>query len=322
MRRHTDRGGTTRLGAAVAASAILSLVLTGCGSGTDAAVDDESSAFGFQETGLPIVEKPLTLSIAGEKASLAPDYNDMSLVQQWQEDTNIEVEWNLLAPDVYSEKRNLLLASNDLPDAFINSKFTDEELVRYGTNGTLIPLEGLIEKYAPNLQAVFEARPELEAAVTASDGHIYALPNAEELGLAAVPFFWSINTSWLDALGLPMPTTVDEYHDALVAFKTQDPNGNGKADEIPLSFINNWWCADIGDLFAALGGIADNTDHRIVRDGDVIYTGADGRYRDAIATLHEWYEEGLIDPEAFTQDDKTYLAKGKTETPVLGSYVW
>lgn len=322
MRRHTDRGGTARLGSAVAAAAILSLVLSGCGSSPDTALDDQSSEFGFNETGLPIVDKPLTLSIAGEKSSLAPDYNDMALVQQWQEDTNIEVEWNLLAPEVYSQKRNLLLASNDLPDAFINSRFTDDELVRYGTNGTLVPLEGLIEKHAPNLQAVFEQRPELEAAVTASDGHIYALPNAEELGLATVPFFWSINTTWLDALGLPMPTTVEEYHDALLAFKTQDPNGNGKADEIPLSFINDWWCADIADLFAALGGIADNADHRIVRDGEVIYTGADERYRDAIATLHEWYEEGLIDPESFTQDDKTYLAKGKTETPVLGSYVW
>lgn len=311
-----------RLAPTAAAGAILALALTSCTAPDEASGDDRSSEYGFNETGLPIVDETLTLSIAGEKASLAPDYNEMELVQQWEEDTNIAIEWNMLAPEVYLDKRNLLLASNDLPDAFLNSRFTDDELVRYGTDGTLIPLEGLIEQYAPNLQAIFEERPELKAAVTASDGHIYSLPSAEELGLAAVPFFWSINKSWLDALGLDVPTTVDEYHDALVAFKTQDPNGNGKADEIPLSFINNWWCADIGDLFAALGGIADNADHRIVRDGEVIYTGADERYRDAIATLHEWYEEGLIDPESFTQDDKAYLAKGKTETPVLGSYVW
>ena len=311
-----------RLAPTAAAGAILALALTSCTAPDETSGDDRSSEYGFNETGLPIVDETLTLSIAGEKASLAPDYNEMELVQQWEEDTNVAIEWNMLAPEVYLDKRNLLLASNDLPDAFLNSRFTDDELVRYGTDGTLIPLEGLIEQYAPNLQAIFEERPELKAAVTASDGHIYSLPSAEELGLAAVPFFWSINKSWLDALGLDVPTTVDEYHDALVAFKTQDPNGNGKADEIPLSFINNWWCADIGDLFAALGGIADNSDHRIVRDGEVIYTGADERYRDAIATLHEWYEEGLIDPESFTQDDKAYLAKGKTETPVLGSYVW
>jgi putative aldouronate transport system substrate-binding protein len=311
-----------RLAPAAAAGVILSLALSSCSAPEIESVEDRSSDYGFNETGLPIVDDELTIEIAGEKASLAPDYNEMTLVQQWEEDTNIAVEWNLLAPEVYPDKRNLLLASNDLPDAFFNSRFTDDELVRYGTDGTLIPLEGLIEEYAPNLQTVFEERPELKAAVTASDGHIYALPNAEELGLGAVPFFWSINKSWLDALGLPVPETVEEYHDALVAFKTQDPNGNGKADEIPLSFINNWWCADIGDLFAALGGIADNFDHRIVRDGEVIYTPADERYRDAIETLHTWYEEGLIDPEAFTQDDKTYLAKGGAETPVLGSYVW
>ncbi|MFH8253115.1 ABC transporter substrate-binding protein [Microbacterium sp. B2969] len=311
-----------RAGAAFALGATLVVALCACTSGGDAAQEDQSSRYGFNETGLPVVDKPLTLKIAGEKASLAPDYNDMALVQQWQKDTNITVDWNMLAPEVYTDKRNLLLASNELPDAFFNSKFTDQELAKYGTDGTLIPLEGLIEKYAPNLQAVFKARPELKAAVTASDGHIYALPNAEELGLATVPFFWSINKSWLDKLGLPVPTTVEEYHDALVAFKTRDPNGNGKADEIPLSFINNWWCADIGDLFAALGGIADNADHRIVRGGKVIYTPADDRYRTAIETLHTWYEEGLIDPESFTQDDKTYLAKGKSDSEVLGSYVW
>ena len=169
---------------------------------------------------------------------------------------------------------------------------------------------------------MFEERPEIRAAMTASDGHIYTLPNAEELGLDAVPFFLSINQAWLDALGLPLPTTVDEYHDALVAFKTQDPNGNGKADEIPLSFLNNWLCANIDDLFAALGGHRrqQRPPHRARRHGDL--HGADERYRDAIATLHDWYDEGLIDPESFTQDDKAYLAKGKTETPVLGSYFW
>jgi putative aldouronate transport system substrate-binding protein len=318
----THSAKRARIVGGVAASLALSLTLSACGNGGTDTVSDQSDDFGFQASGLPIVEKPLTLTIAGEKASLAPDYNDMSLVQGWEESTNITIDWQMLAPEVYSEKRNLLLASNDLPDAFLNSKFTDSELVKYGTDGTLIPLEDLIEEYAPNLAAIFDANPDLRAAVTASDGHIYALPNAEELGLGAVPFFWSINTAWLDALGLEMPTTVEEYHDVLVAFKTQDPNGNGQADEIPLSFMNNWWCADIGDLFAALGGIADNADHRIVRDGEVIYTAADDRYRDAIRTLHEWYQEGLIDPESFTQDDKTYLAKGKSDTPVLGSYVW
>ncbi|MDQ2624645.1 MAG: ABC transporter substrate-binding protein, partial [Actinomycetota bacterium] len=62
--------------------------------------------------------------------------------------------------------------------------------------------------------------------------------------------------------------------------------------------------------------------HRIVRDGKVIFTAAQPEYATAIAELHAWYAEGLIDQEALTQDDKMYLAKGKTDTETLGAYVW
>ncbi len=311
-----------RLTPALGSALVLTLALAGCTGGSDDTAPDSSDEVGFVEEGLPIVSKTVTLRFSGEKAPLAPDYDSMSLVKQWEKDTNVDVVWENLPENVYEEKKSLLLASGDLPDAFYNTGFTDQDIATYGANGTLIPLEDLIEKHAPNLQKVFEERPEIKAAVTASDGHIYTLPAAEELGIGAVPFFWSINKKWLDALGLPVPRTTEEYRAALEAFKTKDPNGNGEADEIPLSFINNWWCADVGDLFAALGGMPDNPDHRIVRDDKVIYTAAQPEYKNAVAELHEWYAAGLLDPEAFTQDDKAYLAKGKTETPTLGSFVW
>ncbi len=41
-------------------------------------------------------------------------------------------------------------------------------------------------------------------------------------------------------LGLEVPTTVDELHDVLYAFRTQDPNGNGLQDEIPLFDRAGW----------------------------------------------------------------------------------
>lgn len=323
----TNQKGTTmnrQHGAAVAGVAIAGLLLTACSGGgsADPEQDSRSAEVGFQTEGLPIVTEGVTLTFSGQKSSLAPDYSEMELVQQWEADTNVSVAWENLPDTVYQEKKNLILASGDLPDAFYNTGFTPADISTYGANGTLIPLEGLIEEYAPNLQAVFEKRPEIRAAVTSSDGHIYTLPAAEELGIGAVPFFLSINKTWLDALGLEVPETIEEYEAALEAFKTQDPNGNGQADEIPLSFINNWWCADIGDVMAALGGMPDNLDHRIVRDGEVIYTAAQPEYRDAVAELHDWYARGLIDQEALTQDDKTYLAKGKTPEPVLGSYIW
>ena len=40
---------------------------------------------------------------------------------------------------------------------------------------------------------------------------------------------------WLDKFNLELPETIDEYYTVFKAFKTQDPNGNGKDDEIPFS---------------------------------------------------------------------------------------
>jgi putative aldouronate transport system substrate-binding protein len=277
----------------------------------------------FHTSGLPIVDQPITLSMIGKKAgSLTPDFDKMELFKRLEPQTNVHVEWQNIADADYQERKNLILASGDLPDAFWNTGFTDQDIATYGGNGTLIPLEDLIDQYAPNLKKVFERRPEVKQAITAPDGHIYTLPFAVEFkDIGATPFFHVINTAWLDKLGLKMPTTLDELHDVLVAFKTKDPNGNGQADEIPFSFMFNWWCADIGDLFGAFG-MPDNLDHRIVRDGKVIYTAAQPEYRDAIAYFHKWVQEGLIDPESFAQDDKAYLAKGKTQEQTLGSYIW
>jgi putative aldouronate transport system substrate-binding protein len=295
-----------------------SLVLAGCNSKEESEPKDKAT---FEKTGLPIVKEKVSLNIVAPKAPLAPDYSEMEIFKRLEKSTNVAIKWKNIPDTDYQEKKNLLLASGDLPDAFYGAQFTDYDLVTYGQNGTLIPLEDLIDEYAPNLKEVFKKRPEIERGITAPDGHIYSLPTAEEMGIGDTPFFPSINKKWLENLGLAMPTTLDEYTEVLRAFKTQDPNGNGKKDEIPLSFMHLWWCADIGDFFAAFGQ-PDNLDHRIVRDGKVIFTADKPEYKEALQYFHQWYKEGLIDPESFTQDAAQYLAKGKTKDETLGSYIW
>ena len=53
---------------------------------------------------------------------------------------------------------------------------SDYDLLRYAKQGIIIPLENLIDKYMPNLQAVFEKYPEYRTMCTAPDGHIYSFP--------------------------------------------------------------------------------------------------------------------------------------------------
>lgn len=308
---------------AITASATGALLLTACG-GADAPAEivDASADFGFRAEGLPIVDETLSLTFGGTKSALAPDYSGMELVQQWERDTNIAITWENLPEQVYLEKKNLMLASDDLPDVLFNTGLTDAEVVQNGTNGTLLPLEDFIEEHAPILSGILEERPDIRAAITASDGHIYTLPSVEELSILQYPNFLFINTAWLDALGIPMPTTIEEYQAALEAFKTQDPNGNGQADEIPLTFRTDSFAANPHDLIAALGGQPENNDHRIVRDGTVEFTANTDEYKAGVSALAGWYADGLIDVESFSQDDVAYLAKGKSQTPIVGSFFW
>ena len=70
---------------------------------------------------------------------------------------------------------------------------------------------------------------------TAPDGHIYALPQWADCYHCTYPDKLWINSTWLKKLNLQMPKTTEELRTVLRAFKTQDPNGNGKADEIPMT---------------------------------------------------------------------------------------
>lgn len=272
-------------------------------------------------------------------SSLSPDNSEKPLVQQMNEAMGVTIEWNCVSGDTLTEKKNLLLnAGNDLPDALMAAGLTDSELMTYGGNGLLIALEDYInEENMPNLMKIIEKRPELLAACTMPDGHIYGLPTISEMGfnysdgktyqIGAIPQFTAINTDWLKAVNMEMPTTVDELHDVLVAFKENDVNGNGDpTDEIPLSFIfpekNGAWCAGFGTFLAPFGGTDYQMDHRAIQDGKVYYQAASDTYKNAIAYYHDWFAEGLIDIEVFSQDSSQYIAKGSGEDARLGVYVW
>lgn len=286
-----------------------------CGRPSAQEIEDLSTEVGLTDSGLPVVQEELTLRFGGAKSALAPDYESMELVKTWKEDSGITISWDNEPDEVWAEKKNLLLASGELPDALFNSGLSDAEVAKYGANGTLLALNDLIEEHAPILRARLEERPDIKAAMTASDGNIYTLPKVEEMGLVAFPSMLFIDTEWLDEIGMEMPTTVDEYHEALLGFKESRPDA-----ALPLSFMGS---VALCDLIAAIGGQVVTPDHRMVQDGEVRFTANTEGYRDAISVLHTWFTEGLIDQEAFSQDYVKMVAKGKLEPKALGSfYFW
>ena len=185
-----------------------------------------------------------------------------------------------------------MLVESPLPDII---HYFGADLKQLGAEGGLIPLEDLVDEYAPNIKKFFEDCPQAKRAATATDGHIYYIPGSlSGIDIAALPSQgWFIRQDWLDKLGLEVPKTVDEFYEVMKAFKTQDPNGNGLDDEIPI-FRRDGSIGFLYTLFGINKGWYDV-------DGETHYGAIEEAYKNAIINISKWYKDGIIDKEILQQ---------------------
>jgi len=262
----------------------------------------------------------------GENGSL----KDNLFTQEVEKKFDIDFDWQTTTYDgsVAGEKRQISLASGDYPDAYFLVPWVDgfsrNEILKYGQQGVLMPLEHLIDEHAPNLKKRFEEKPDWEQSVTAPDGHIYAITQWSECFHCSYPSKLWMNTTWLDALGLEQPTTTEELRTVLRAFKDGDPNGNGAADEVPLSgsasepIINYLMNAF---TYAPVGG--PSSPPPLVLDGDeVVLNATSDSWRAGLEYITSLAQEGLLDTAAFTQNGDALKALGDSaDAQILGSAV-
>jgi len=266
----------------------------------------------FYKTGLPIVDKPVSFTVWA--VTTAADPSKFPMCKIYEEDTGISPMWITISPEGLEERKNLMWASGDYPDVLGPGVVSDQDIDTYGPMGIIIPLNEYIDEYLVNFKKYSEDKwDSIWSKLRYPDGNIYTYPTVTEYFYCdnAVP---SINVTWLEKLGLEMPTTPDEFVEVLRAFKTRDPNDNKKADEIPLTAQ---WGA-LGRLLdlASWTGVIVNAQY--IENGKVIWPLKTDEARKSIEWLHSIYAEDLMDPEIFTQDEATYMAKAKQAELLYG----
>ena len=270
---------------------------------------------------LPIVKKPVSIKIIySATTALADNYATKYI----QDKTGITIDWILFPVDQYKEKLNLSLASSDKADLIIPpnaaaARLTKIEEFKYASQGLLTPLNDYIKYSSKNVKALYDEFPEYYQAVTAPDGNIYSFQDIKRPGRGAyhgtASYKLWINKSWIDRLGLQMPTTTDELYNVLKAFKEKDANGNGDPnDEIPLSTCTKGSNVQIdGYLMNAFTYNDPNPNNttpylRVSDDGKIEASVTDPNYREGLLYLNKLYSEGLLYPDSFTQDRATQAA--------------
>jgi putative aldouronate transport system substrate-binding protein len=183
------------------------------------------------------------------------------------------------------------VADGNLPDIMERNWLTEypggpEKAI---ADGVIIKLNDVIEKYAPNLNAYLKAHPDIDKMVKTDNGSYYCFPFIRGDPGLLVSRGLIVRQDWLDELGLPVPETIDEWLTVLTAFKTQ------KGSRAPFTF--EYTMSGLNDVLGfALAYKAPPT-FFVGEDGKIRFGAVESGRRDYLATMSQWYKEGLIDPD-------------------------
>ncbi|OUS77268.1 hypothetical protein B1748_08995 [Paenibacillus sp. MY03] len=267
------------------------------------------AAVDVSKAGMPIVQEPITLQMmVSIRDTTGLDLNEVAAFRKLQEITNVQIKWDQVLISAIKEKRNLALASDTLPDAFFAAALPNEDLLKYGEQGTFIPLNALIDDYAPNLKKVLDTNPDIRRAITFPNGNIYSLPYLNEpssTALRTFPIFY-YNQDWLEALEMKAPETTEQFYDYLKAVKNGDPNKNGLFDEIP--YGGNSVALLVNALSSAFDVRNRGQDFIDIapQSESLRFYPVSERYREMLTYIHRLYGEKLINQNLFSINGNQY----------------
>lgn len=291
-------------------------VLTACasgdgkGEGASTAPSPAASASAPAASGADLT--PVTYSINSD----SPKYSWNGLIPQAvTAKTGVSLNFLPIVGDS-KEKMDIWLASQDYPDIVVA---LPETLQKYQQAGAIIPLEGLIDQYGPNIKAKFGKYFDL---LKDQDGHIYSLYNVNLASTVSADSAASFLVQYavLKEAGYPEVKTLDDLYNVLKSYAEKHPTIDGKPT-IPFSGIGK----DGPDLAfnnpsISLAGQPDHGRYIIDSDNNVHLNLASDNNKRWYAFLNKLYRENLLDKEIFSQGfdaAKSKLAQGN----VLAAYI-
>ncbi|TDQ42919.1 carbohydrate ABC transporter substrate-binding protein (CUT1 family) [Aureibacillus halotolerans] len=289
------------------------LLLAGCSGGSSApTVSKEDALANTNATGFPIVNEAIDLTFFTGKATANNDnFEERMVWSTYQDQTKMNINFEEVPFEGLSEKVNLTLASQDYPDAFYSARLNSKDLTTYGKQGVFIPLNDLLEEYAPNFSKLLDENPDLRKGLTMADGNIYAFPSfydPEFTSLLIGTPIW-VKQSFLDELGMEAPTTTEEFYQYLKAVKENDLV---EGEEIAFSgtSLDNMIMQLRGSWGVGNRGLAHKHVDVDPETGELRFTRTLDEYKEILTYMNKLYTEGLIDQDIFTQSGAEFNAKG------------
>ncbi len=293
---------------------------TSSGSHSQSAGGDSSSNSSEQGDGsLPILKVGINQSPNIQNL----DTNYLTLWLEEKMNCDIQFEIFPASGDDYRTKFAMLVTSNaQLPDVMATGlgNTANED---YIAKGIFIPLDEYFAdpEMTPNFHSLdADVQQFMLTGLKQSNGQVYSFFSYNNMIWNEYYHRAFINKEWLEALNLTAPTTTDELTEVLRAFVTQDPNGNGKADEIGLIGAKDggYGQEPLPYIMSAFTQVDYGHNYLNVKDGKVYASYTTPEWKQGIEYMNMLVNEGLMSPLSFTQDYQQLKAMGTSEEAIAG----
>jgi len=259
---------------------------------------------------LPLVtdgSKPqITIGLKQSVKTVDYETNDYTL---WlEEQTGVDLTFVYFSSDSTeaTNQLNLMVSGGqELPDMLWSFGIDEALMFELGQDGYFLNVDPYFETSCHWFWESFEHMSEddqnklFSFGDNPANGEMYAFPHFQQSGGDANLCLIEINNSWLEALELEIPKTVDELYDVLKAFAEEDPNGNGQKDEIPAIGYKGYRCDIIQFIMNAF--IYCNDQYFFNAENGTIYAPhVTEEYREGLKYMNKLYTEGLLSPQTFT----------------------
>lgn len=291
-------------------------LLAGCGGGGDQETQAPPKETGgdVESTGGDQPGEKITMTIGLPQNIKVEDYDNNAFTNWLEEATGYNLEFVTFASSSTDYRSQLATRLNDLPDILWGFNLTDAITRSYGEDGYFIDLTKYYEDKEKS--AIFWERmaelPQdyqeyiLQRLTDKETGEMYSVPRVEYTVIDTMDFMPFINQIWLDNLNLKMPTNPEELREVLMAFKTQDANGNGDpSDELPLVAFESGYCGDVVNWIVNMFIYAnDNVWWNVDDNGQLYSPFTTDAYREALIYINGLVKDGLMFDTAWAGDHK------------------
>ena len=276
-------------------------------------------------SGYPIAQKQVTFNVMIKDYTNGANYNKMAINDFLEKKMNIKINWTVVSANDVINKQILAYSSGNLPDIFIGmAPHTISGQWKYIKQGLVLPLDSYIKNYAPNYTRLMKQNPEVSYYTEAQDGKTYSMAMVNDARKEFVYEGLYINKNWMKNLNLSMPKTTSAFMKVLNSFKNNDPNGNGKADEIPLLLRATSMAGVLPACLYGPFGISTyggNVGLSVNDSGKVVANCISKNYKTALTYYKTLYKNGLIDKDWLENTDKAFKDKLNTKTTTVGAFV-